>query len=75
MHLQIPKRCRSCTMSTYYTYANKPSKQRPYTYNENFVNKIKYEIDKLLEAEFIYEIEHTEWDSPKFVVPEKNKKL
>ena len=28
----------------------KPSKQRPYTYNENFANKIKEEIDKLLDA-------------------------
>ena len=30
----------------------KPSKQRPYTYNDNFANKIKEEINKLLEAEF-----------------------
>ena len=34
----------------------KPSKQRPYTYNENFANKIKEEINKLLAAEFIYQI-------------------
>ena len=53
----------------------KPSKQRPYTYNENFANKIKEEIDKLLDAEFIYEIEHTEWVSPIVVVPKKNGKL
>ena len=37
----------------------KPRKQRPYTYNDTFAKKIKEEIDKLLEAEFIYEIEHT----------------
>ena len=53
----------------------KPRKQRPYTYNENFAKKIKEEIDKLLEAEFIYEIEHTEWVSPIVVVPKKNGKL
>ena len=53
----------------------KPSKQRPYTYNENFANKIKEEIDKLLNAKFIYEIEHTEWVSPIVVVPKKNGKL
>ena len=53
----------------------KPSKQRPYTYNENFANKIKEEINKLLAAEFIYEIEHTEWVSPIVVVPKKNGKL
>ena len=31
----------------------KPYKQRPYTYNETFAKKIKEEIDKLKEAEFI----------------------
>ena len=53
----------------------KPTWQRPYTYNDNFANKIKEEIDKLLEEEFIYEIEHTEWVTPIVVVPEKNGKL
>ena len=53
----------------------KPRKQRPYTYNDNFGRKIKEEIDKLLEAEFIYEIEHTEWVSPIVIVPKKNGKL
>ena len=50
----------------------KPSKQRPYTYNDNFAKRIKEEIDKLKEAEFIYEIEHTDWVSPIVVVPKKN---
>ena len=53
----------------------KPSKQRPYTYNENFANKIKEDIDKLLDAEFIYEIEHTKWVSPIVLVPKKNGNL
>ena len=53
----------------------KPSQQRPYTYNDNFAMKIKEEIDKLLEAKFIYEIEHIEWVSPIVVVPKKNDKL
>ena len=53
----------------------KPSKQRPYTYNDNFARRIKEEIDKLKEAEFIYEIEHTDWVSPIVVVPKKNGKL
>ena len=53
----------------------KPSKQRPYNYNENFSNKIKEEINKLLAADFIYEIEHSEWVSPIVVVPKKNGKL
>ena len=52
-----------------------PSRQIPYTYNDNFANKIKEEIDKLLEAEFIYEIEHTKWVSPIFIVPKNNGKL
>ena len=53
----------------------KPSRQRPYTYNETFAKKIKEDIDKLREAEFIYEIEHIEWVSPIVVVPKKNGKL
>ena len=51
----------------------KPSKQRPYTYNENFANKIKEEINKLLKAKFIYEIEHTKWVSFIVVVPKKER--
>ena len=53
----------------------KPSRQRPYTYNDSFANKIKEKIDKLLEAKFIYKIEHTEWVSPIVIVPKKNAKL
>ena len=53
----------------------KPRKQRPYTYNETFAKKIKEEIDKILEARFVYEIEHTKWVSPIVVVPKKNGKL
>ncbi|MCO5580351.1 hypothetical protein L7F22_034217 [Adiantum nelumboides] len=53
----------------------KPSRQRPYTYNETFARKIKEEIDKLKEAEFIYEIEHRDSVSPIVVVPKKIKKL
>ena len=48
---------------------------RDHTYNDNFANKIKEEINKLLEAKFIYEIEHTEWVSSIVVVPKKNGKL
>ena len=53
----------------------KPSRQRPYTYNDTFAKKIKEEIYKLMEAEFIYEIEHTNWVPPIVVVPKKNEKL
>ena len=53
----------------------KPRKQLPYTYNDNFEQKIKEKIDKLLDAKFIYEIEHTEWVSSIMVVPKKNGKL
>ncbi|MCO5554904.1 hypothetical protein L7F22_008442 [Adiantum nelumboides] len=53
----------------------KPSKHRPYSYNDNYVAKINEEIDRLKEAGFIFEIEHTEWVSPLVVVPKKNGKL
>ncbi|MCO5597411.1 hypothetical protein L7F22_051488 [Adiantum nelumboides] len=50
----------------------KPSRQRPYTYNETFAKKIKEEIDKLKEAD---EIKHFDWVLPIMVVPKKNEKL
>ncbi|MCO5592354.1 hypothetical protein L7F22_046356 [Adiantum nelumboides] len=53
----------------------KPSRQRQYAYNGTFAKRIKEEIDKLKEAEFIYEIEHTDWVSPIVVVPKRNGKL
>ncbi|MCO5596510.1 hypothetical protein L7F22_050573 [Adiantum nelumboides] len=53
----------------------KPSKQRSYSYNDNYAKKIKEEINRLKEVGFIYEIEHTEWVSPLVVVPKKNGKL
>ena len=37
--------------------------------------KIKEEINRLKEARFIYESEHTEWVSQLVVVPKKNGKL
>ena len=49
----------------------RPSKQRPYTYNDNFAKRIKEEIDKLLGVDFSYEIEHIEWVSPIVVIPKK----
>ena len=52
----------------------KPRKQRPYTCNDTFAKKIKEE-DKLLDADFFYEIEHIDWVSPIVVVPKKNGKL
>ncbi|MCO5559260.1 hypothetical protein L7F22_012855 [Adiantum nelumboides] len=53
----------------------KPSMQWPYRYNETFARKIKEEIEKLKEAEFNYEIEHTDWVSPIMIIPKKNGKL
>ena len=53
----------------------KPVQQRPYAYNETFAKRIREELDKLLEAEFIFEIEHTEWVSLIVIVPKKNGKL
>ncbi|MCO5560570.1 hypothetical protein L7F22_014185 [Adiantum nelumboides] len=53
----------------------KPSKQRLYSYNDNYAKKTEEEINRLKEAGFIYEIEHTEWVLPLVVVPKKNGKL
>ena len=37
----------------------KSRRHTPYTYKEIFAKKIKEKIDKLKEAKFIYEIDHT----------------
>ena len=47
----------------------------PYSYNDKYAAKINEEIDKLREAGFIYEMEHTKWVSFLVVVLKKNKKL
>ena len=53
----------------------KPSRQCPYSYNENYSMKIEEEINSLKKVGFISEIEHMEWVSPLVVVPKKNGKL
>ena len=41
--------------------------QWPYDMNPKYETIVKEEIDKLLNAGFIYEIEHTEWVSPSWL--------
>ena len=53
----------------------KPVQQRPYDMNPKYKTIVKEEIDKLLDAGFIYEIEHTEWVSPIVIVTKKNGKI
>lgn len=53
----------------------KPVQQRPYDMNPKYEMIVKEEIDKLLDAGFIYEIEHTEWVSPIVIVTKKNGKI
>ena len=43
--------------------------------NPKYETIVKEEIDKLLDAGFIYEIEHTEWVSPIVIVTKKNGKI
>ena len=50
----------------------KPMQQRPYDMNPKYETIVKEEINKLLDAGFIYEIEHTIWVSPIVIVTKKN---
>ena len=43
--------------------------------NPKYETIVKEEIDKLLDARFIYKIEHTEWISPIVIVTKKNGKI
>jgi hypothetical protein len=53
----------------------KPVRQMRYRMNPNYAAKVKEEIDKYLEARFIYPVDKTEWLSPIVIVPKKNGKL
>ena len=53
----------------------KPVRQMWYRMNCNYAAKIKEEIDKDLEAGFIYPVDKTEWLSLIVIVPKKNGKL
>ena len=49
--------------------------QRPYDMNPKYKTIVKEEIDKLLDAGFIYEVEHIEWVSLIMIVTKKNGKI
>ena len=48
-----------------------PVRQRQYKLNPKYSLMVKEEIDRLLEAGFIYPINNSEWVSPFAVVPKK----
>ena len=48
-----------------------PIRQRQYRLNPKYSLLVKEEIDKLLEAGFIYPVPHSEWVSPIVIVPKK----
>ena len=50
----------------------KPIRQMRYKMNPNYAARVKEEIDKYLEARFIYSVDKTEWLSPIVIVPKKN---
>ena len=52
-----------------------PVIQRQYHMNPKYSLMVKEEIDKLLEAGFIYKVPYSEWVSPIVVVPKKNGEL
>jgi hypothetical protein len=43
--------------------------------NSNYVQRVKEDLNKLLEAHFIFPIEITQWLSPLVIVPKTNSKL
>ena len=53
----------------------RPVVQKPYHMNPHYADEVRKEIQKLIDADFIYEIEHTPWVSPIVIVRKKNGKL
>jgi hypothetical protein len=43
--------------------------------NPNYVQRVRKTLDKVLDAQFIFPIETTQWLSPLVIVPKKNNKL
>ncbi len=52
-----------------------PINQRKYKMNPNYALKLKEDLNRLLDVEFIYPIETTQWLSPLVFIPKKNGKL
>ena len=50
----------------------KPVRLQRYRVNPNYAKKVKEEIDNLLKAGFIAEVESSDWLFPIVVVPKKN---
>jgi hypothetical protein len=50
----------------------KPVRLKLYWINQNFVEMVKEELDKLLKGRFTWLMENIEWMSPKTLVPKKN---
>ena len=48
-----------------------PVRQRQYRLNPKYSLTVKEEINRLLEARFIYPVNNSEWVSPIVVVPKK----
>ena len=48
-----------------------PIRQRQYRLNPKYSLMVKEEIDRLVEAGFIYPVHNSEWVSPIMVVPKK----
>ena len=53
----------------------RPIRMQRYRMNPNYAKKVKEEIDALLKAGFIVEVESSDWLFPIVVVPKKNGKL
>jgi hypothetical protein len=49
----------------------RPVKQRPYILNHKYREKVKIELDRMMEARIIEPVEESEWISP-MVVQDKN---
>jgi hypothetical protein len=52
-----------------------PIKHKQYRMNPNYTLKVREDLDKFIDARFIYPIKTTQWLSPLLIVPKKNGKL
>jgi hypothetical protein len=53
----------------------RPIKQQPYRMNPNYAHRVRKDLNKLLDARFIFPIETTQWLLPLVIISKKNGKL
>jgi hypothetical protein len=65
----------NCEHKIELTVDARPIKQQPYRMNPNYAQRVRKDLNKLLDAQFIFPTETTQWLLPLVITSKKNGKL